>query len=92
MVISNVPLTRSEIYGLRIDRDARRVWVDGSETPLTFQEYELLEFLTASPGKVFTRNHLITRCGRVRATSPRERSTSTFTGSGASSAVSAGAW
>lgn len=44
---------------LRIDRDGRRVWADGHEVALTFQEYELLEFLTASPGKVFTRVHLM---------------------------------
>lgn len=44
---------------LVIDRDARRVWVDGAEVPLTFQEFELLEYLTARPGKVLSRIHLM---------------------------------
>ncbi|GAB3980559.1 winged helix-turn-helix domain-containing protein [Actinoallomurus acanthiterrae] len=42
-----------------VERDARRVWVDGTEVPLTFQEFELLDYLTARPGKVFTRLHLM---------------------------------
>lgn len=44
---------------LVVDRDARRVWVDGEEVALTFQEFELLEYLTARPGKVFSRIHLM---------------------------------
>jgi hypothetical protein len=44
---------------LVVERDARRVWVDGTEVPLTFQEFELLDYLTARPGKVFTRIHLM---------------------------------
>ncbi|WP_433186721.1 winged helix-turn-helix domain-containing protein [Actinoallomurus sp. CA-150999] len=42
-----------------VERDARRVWVDGAEVPLTFQEFELLDYLTARQGKVFTRIHLM---------------------------------
>ncbi|GAA4624051.1 hypothetical protein GCM10023196_022650 [Actinoallomurus vinaceus] len=44
---------------LVVERDARRVWVDGTEVSLTFQEFELLDYLTARPGKVFTRIHLM---------------------------------
>ncbi|MEV5707570.1 winged helix-turn-helix domain-containing protein [Actinoallomurus sp. NPDC052274] len=44
---------------LVVDRDARRVWLDGEELSLTFQEFELLDYLTARPGKVFSRIHLM---------------------------------
>jgi hypothetical protein len=33
---------RANRTGLLIDRDQRRVWVDGAEISLTFQEFELL--------------------------------------------------
>jgi hypothetical protein len=45
--------------GLRLDRAQRRVWVDGREIQLTFQEFELLAFLTAHPATVFTRADLV---------------------------------
>jgi DNA-binding response OmpR family regulator len=45
--------------GLRLDHDRRRVWVDGAEVPLTFQEFELLAFLTAHPDTVFSRADLV---------------------------------
>jgi hypothetical protein len=45
--------------GLQIDADQRRVWTDGTEVPLTFQEFELLAFLTAHPGTVFSRADLV---------------------------------
>jgi Transcriptional regulatory protein, C terminal len=45
--------------GLLIDRDQRRVWADGLEVALTFQEFELLAFLAAHPGTVFTRADLV---------------------------------
>lgn len=45
--------------GLAIDPPSRRVWSDGVEVPLTFQEYELLEYLTTHPGKVFSRIQLM---------------------------------
>ena len=44
--------------GLLIDQDQRRVWVDGQEIPLTFQEFELLDFLRAHPSTVFSRADL----------------------------------
>jgi hypothetical protein len=44
---------------LRIDADQRRVWTDGTEVPLTFQEFELLAFLAAHPGTVFSRADLV---------------------------------
>jgi hypothetical protein len=45
--------------GLLLDHDQRRVWVDGQEVPLTFQEFELLAFLSAHPSTVFTRADLV---------------------------------
>jgi hypothetical protein len=45
--------------GLLLDHDQRRVWVDGSEIPLTFQEFELLAFLSAHPATVFSRADLV---------------------------------
>jgi DNA-binding response OmpR family regulator len=51
--------TEREPDGLVIERDARRVWVDGEEVPLTFQEFELLDYLATRPGKVFSRIQLM---------------------------------
>jgi len=45
--------------GLIIHRDQRRVLLDGREIELVFQEFELLEFLTAHPYRVFTRKQII---------------------------------
>jgi hypothetical protein len=47
--------------GLVIDRMQRRVWADGREIALTFQEFELLAFLSGHPGTVFSRSELGTR-------------------------------
>ena len=45
--------------GLRLDHLQRRVWVDGCEIQLTFQEFELLALLAAHPATVFTRADLV---------------------------------
>jgi Transcriptional regulatory protein, C terminal len=45
--------------GLRLDHDQRRVWADGTEVALTFQEFELLAFLAAHPATVFSRADLV---------------------------------
>jgi DNA-binding response OmpR family regulator len=45
--------------GLLLDHDQRRVWVDGNEVTLTFQEFELLAFLSAHPATVFSRADLV---------------------------------
>ncbi len=50
--------------GLRLDHGRRRVWIDGRETPLTFQEFELLAFLAACPATVFTRAELVEQVWR----------------------------
>jgi Transcriptional regulatory protein, C terminal len=49
----------AERPGLLLDHDRRRLWVDGDEVPLTFQEFELLAFLSAHPATVFSRADLV---------------------------------
>ena len=48
-----------ERTGLLLDHDQRRIWVDGAEVTLTFQEFELLAFLAAHPATVFSRADLV---------------------------------
>jgi DNA-binding response OmpR family regulator len=55
------PQAAGERPGLLLDHDQRRVWVDGAEIPLTFQEFELLAFLSAHPSTVFSRADLVRR-------------------------------
>ena len=45
--------------GLVLHHDQRRIWVDGGEIALTFQEFELLAFLAAHPDTVFSRADLV---------------------------------
>ena len=47
-----------EIRGLKIDKDARRVWVNGEEKPFTTKEFDLLTFLAQNPNRVFTKDEL----------------------------------
>ncbi len=47
-----------EIRGLKIDRTARRVWVDGEEKTFTTKEFDLLTFLAMNPDHVFTKDEL----------------------------------
>src|SRR5437868_7039173 len=44
---------------LTIDQAARTVTLDGEELPLTQREFELLRFLAARPGRVFSRDQLM---------------------------------
>lgn len=41
--------------------NARRVYLDGQELTLTHKEYELLAFLMANPGQIFSREQLLNR-------------------------------
>ncbi len=47
-----------EIRGIRIDKTARRVWVNGEEKSFTTKEYDLLTFLAENPNHVFTKEEL----------------------------------
>ncbi|MDE7014372.1 MAG: response regulator transcription factor [Kineothrix sp.] len=47
-----------EIRGIRIDKTARRVYVDGEEKNFTTKEFDLLTFLAENPNHVFTKEEL----------------------------------
>ena len=47
-----------EIRGLRIDKTARRVYVDGVEKTFTTKEFDLLTFLAEHPNHVYTKEEL----------------------------------
>jgi DNA-binding response OmpR family regulator len=47
-----------EIRGIRIDKTARRVYVDGEEKSFTTKEFDLLFFLASNPNRVFTKEEL----------------------------------
>ena len=47
-----------EIRGLKIDKTARRVWVNGEEKPFTTKEFDLLTFLAENPNHVLTKDEL----------------------------------
>jgi DNA-binding response OmpR family regulator len=50
-----------EVHELRIDPAKRTVTVRGEPVALTFVEFEILEALAREPGRVFTRDNLLTR-------------------------------
>lgn len=50
-----------EIRGLKIDKTARRVWVDGKEKQFTTKEFDLLTFLAENPNHVFSKDELFRR-------------------------------
>lgn len=47
-----------EIRGIKIDKTARRVWVNGEEKAFTSKEFDLLTFLAQNPNHVFTKEEL----------------------------------
>ena len=47
-----------EIRGIRIDKTARRVFVDDVERPFTTKEFDLLTFLAENPNHVYTKEEL----------------------------------
>ncbi|MCC8139893.1 MAG: response regulator transcription factor [Lachnospiraceae bacterium] len=50
-----------EIRGIKIDKTARRVWVNGEEKAFTSKEYDLLTFLAQNPNHVFTKEELFSK-------------------------------
>ncbi|WP_130838603.1 response regulator transcription factor [Lachnoclostridium sp. Marseille-P6806] len=47
-----------EIRGIRIDKTARRVFVDGTEKNFTTKEFDLLTFLAEHPNHVYSKEEL----------------------------------
>lgn len=47
-----------EIRGIKIDKTARRVWINGEEKNFTTKEFDLLTFLAENPNHVFTKEEL----------------------------------
>ena len=47
-----------EIRGIKIDKTARRVWVNGEEKQFTTKEFDLLTFLAENPNRVFNKEEL----------------------------------
>ncbi len=56
-----------EFRGLRIDIEARRVFVEESEVMLTVKEFDLLVFLTTHPNRVFSKDQLFERIWGIDA-------------------------
>lgn len=50
-----------EIRGLKIDRTARRVWINGEEKNFTTKEFDLLTFLAQNPNHVYTKEELFSK-------------------------------
>ena len=47
-----------EIRGMKIDKTARRVYINDEEKILTTKEFDLLSFLAAHPDRVYTKDEL----------------------------------
>ena len=59
LIGSNVKMNEViEIRGIKIDKTARRVWVNGEETNFTTKEFDLLSFLAENPNRVFKKEEL----------------------------------
>ena len=50
-----------EIRGLKIDKTARRVYVNGEEKAFTTKEFDLLTFLAENPNHVFKKEELFNK-------------------------------
>lgn len=48
--------------GISLDQNAKTVMMDGQDLTLTKLEYELLSLLLQNPGKVFSREDILTHC------------------------------
>mgnify|MGYP000687733432 CR=1 FL=1 len=59
LIGSNMPQNDIiEIRGIKIDKTARRGWVNGEEKQFTTKEFDLLTFLAENPNHVFTKEEL----------------------------------
>lgn len=56
-----------EIRGLKIDKTARRVYVNGEEKAFTTKEFDLLTFLAENPNHVFKKEELFNKIWDMEA-------------------------
>ena len=78
-----------EYSGLALNLETYQASIAGRPLDLTYMEYELLKFLAQNPGKVFTREMLLSAgCGATSTTAAPARSTSTSAACAPSSARS----
>ena len=56
-----------EIRGLKIDKTARRVYVNGEEKAFTTKEFDLLTFLAENPNHVFTKEEIFREIGEMES-------------------------
>ena len=61
LVGSGVKANEIEIRGIKIDKTARRVYVNGEEKAFTTKEFDLLTFLAENPNHVFTKEELFNK-------------------------------
>lgn len=54
-----VPSNVIEKNGMKIDRESRRVFIEGQEVNLTAKEFDLLELLAMNQDKVYSREQLL---------------------------------
>lgn len=68
LIGSNMPQNDIiEIRGIKIDKTARRVWVNGEEKQFTTKEFDLLTFLAENPNHVFTKEELFRKIWDMEA-------------------------
>lgn len=62
-LVGGAKLTNEEvnIRGLKIDKSARRVFINGEERNFTSKEFDLLLFLAENPNRVFSKDELFNR-------------------------------
>lgn len=58
---SSEPPAVLEIGNVRVERQSMRVLLDGELVELTAKEYQLLELLMSSPGRVFSRTRILNK-------------------------------
>jgi two-component system phosphate regulon response regulator PhoB len=55
----SLPSNKLRIHDLEIDKGRRRVLSEGEPVDLTFTEFQILSFLAARPGWVYTRSQIV---------------------------------
>ena len=69
-LVAKTPVKKSDIIsmrGLKIDKNARRIYVDSKEVSMPVKEFELLLFLAENPNIVFSKERLFDRIWGIDA-------------------------